>query len=188
MKRLIILIIFLIMVGGGFVLYYQAGTLPVDKNSQENKIFVIQKGEDSNSIVNNLYDQGLIRNKIVFFIVIKQLCLEKNIQAGDFRLNPSMSALEIAKFLTKGTLDTWLTLIEGTRKEEIAQIISQNLGIPETEFLKYADEGYLFPDTYLIPKNATATAVIEILKTNFNSRFSEDLRKKARQKNLTVNE
>lgn len=188
MKRLIILIIFLIVVGGGFYFYYQAGTLPVDKNIKEGKIFVVQKGERLDSIVNNLYDQKLIRNKIVFFLVVKQLGLEKNIQAGDFRLNQSMDAYQIANSLTKGTLDIWVTIIEGTRKEEIAQVISQNLGIPETEFLKYAEEGYLFPDTYLIPKDATAEAVIQIFKTNLERRFSDELKEKARQKNLTVDE
>lgn len=188
MKRLIILIIFLIVVGGGFYFYYQAGTLPVDKNIKEGKIFVVQKGERLDSIVNNLYDQKLIRNKIVFFLVVKQLGLEKNIQAGDFRLNQSMDAYQIANSLTKGTLDIWVTIIEGTRKEEIAQVISQNLGIPETEFLKYAQEGYLFPDTYLIPKDATTEAVIQIFKTNLERRFSDELKEKARQKNLTVDE
>lgn len=188
MKRLVILIIFLVLVGGGSYLYYRAGTLPVDKNAKESKIFVIQQGESLDNVVNSLYDQKLIRNKIVFYLVVKQLGLEKNIQAGDFRLTTSMDAFEIAKSLTKGTLDVWITIIEGSRKEEVAQQISQNLGIPETEFLKYADEGYLFPDTYLIPKDATATAVIEILKTNFNNRFSSDLRKSAKQKNLTVDE
>src|SRR3989344_1194569 len=188
MKRLIILIIFLLVVGGGFYFYYQAGTLPVEKNVKESKIFIVQKGEGLDSIINNLYDQKLIRNKIVFFLVVKQLGLEKNIQAGDFRLNQSMDAHQIANSLTKGTLDIWVTIIEGTRKEEIAQVISQNLGIPETEFLKYAQEGYLFPDTYLIPKDATAEAVIQILKTNLERRFSDDLKEKARQKNLTADE
>lgn len=188
MKRLIILIMFLLVVGGGFYFYYQAGTLPVDKNIKEGKIFVVQKGEGLDNVINNLHDQKLIRNKIVFFLVVKQLGLEKNIQAGDFRLNQSMDAYQIANSLTKGTLDIWVTIIEGTRKEEIAQVISQNLGIPETEFLKYAQEGYLFPDTYLIPKDATAEAVIQIFKTNLERRFSDELKEKARQKNLTVDE
>ncbi|MCL4376817.1 MAG: endolytic transglycosylase MltG, partial [Actinobacteria bacterium] len=98
--------------------------------------------------------------------------MDKKIQAGDFRLSPSMDANQIAKLLTHGTLDVWLTIIEGTRKEEVAQVVSQNLDIPEIEFLKYAKEGYLFPDTYLVPKNATAVAVIKLMEDNFNKKYN----------------
>ncbi len=55
-----------------------------------------------------------------------------------------MSAKEIANNLTHGTLDIWLTIIEGLRKEEIAQIVSQSTGIPETEFLRKATERNCF--------------------------------------------
>ena len=170
----------------GFYLYYQEGTLPVDKQSQESKVFVIRPGENLNDIANNLADQKLIRNKIVFYLVVKRFGIERNIQAGDFRLSPAMNTPELAKSLTHGTLDVWMTILEGMRKEEVAQVVAQSLNIPEIEFLKYAREGYLFPDTYLVPKNATAAAVIKIFEDNFNRRFTEELREKARNKGFTV--
>lgn len=188
MKRLIIFSGFILILSIGFFLYYREGTLPVDKKSQESKIFVIRQGENLNTIANNLADQKLIRNKVVFYLVVKRLGIERTIQAGDFRLSPAMDSHDIAKALTHGTLDVWITLIEGMRKEEVAQVVSQNLNIPETEFLKYAREGFLFPDTYLIPKTATAVAVIKIFEANFNKKFDEDLIKKAGGKNLTVDQ
>lgn len=188
MKRFIIFLIFVLIFSGGFYLYYKAGTLAVDKNSKESKIFVIQKGESLNGIANNLADQKLIRNKIVFYLIVKRLGIEREIQAGDFRLSASMDAYQIAKSLTHGTLDVWLTIIEGMRKEEIAQAVSQSLNIPETEFLKFAREGFLFPDTYLIPKDATAVAVIKIFEDNFNRRFDQRLKEITRRKELTIDE
>jgi len=169
-------------------LFYTQGIMPVDKNSNETKIFVIQRGESLKSIIDNLYRQNLIRNRLAFYLLVKKLGIEKKIQAGDFRLSPAMNAETIAKILTKGTLDIWVTIIEGLRKEEIAQIINQNFSIPESEFLKYAKEGYLFPDTYLIPKDATAEAIINILTKNFYRRFDENLRQKAKNKGLTEEE
>src|SRR3989344_1338446 len=188
MKRLIILIGLILVFAFGFYLYYKEGALPVDKKSLESKIFVIKPAENLNSIANNLANQKLIRNKVIFYFVVKKLGIERKIQAGDFRLSPAMDTNEIAKALTHGTLDVWLTVIEGMRKEEVAQIVSQNLNIPETEFLKYAREGYLFPDTYLVPKTATAVAVIKIFEDNFNAKFTSDLKEKADQKNLTVDQ
>lgn len=188
MKKLLILLVILTFSIGFFYLFYREGALPVNKIVKENKIFVVRRGEGLNSIVKNLSNDGLIRSKIIFYLVVKQLSIEKNIQAGDFRLSPAMDAYQIAKILTHGTLDQWITVIEGLRREEIAQLVSQNIGIPEVEFLKIAKEGYLFPDTYLIPKDATAGAVVDIFLANFNRKFDAALREKAKVNKLTNDE
>ncbi len=185
MKRIVVLIIFILVFGGGFLLYYREGLLPVDKNDASYKILVIPKGESLINITNDLAGAGLIRSKVAFFILVKRLGIDKDIQYGDFRLSPSEDALTIAQALTHGTLDTWITIVEGLRKEEIAQLITKEFNIPEAEFLKYAKEGYLFPDTYLIPKNATASAIIKILTDNFNKKYNQTLQKKAATLGLT---
>lgn len=172
----------------GFYLYFKEGSLPVNKNNKTTKIFVISKGESLTSIINRLSREGLIRNKLVFYLLVKKLGIEKKIQAGDFRLSPSMSAEEIAKNLTHGTLDLWVTIIEGLRKEEIAQIINQNFNIPEVEFIKFVKEGYLFPDTYLIPKNADLEMILKIFESNFNQKINENIRKEIKNKGLTLDE
>ena len=161
------------------VVYYLDGLKPVSKNAKASKIFVIQKGESLNSIIKRLYQEKLIRSRVVFYLLVKRLGIEKRIQAGDFRLSSSMTAEEIAKSLTHGTLDIWVTVIEGLRKEEVAQIVSKNLGLPESVFITQAQEGYLFPDTYLIPKNADVEMVIKIFQNNFRKKFTDDLKRKA---------
>lgn len=182
MKRnLIFLLISLFLLMFGWF-YYKEGLIPVNKKDNSTKIFVIQKGESLNSIVKRLYKEDLIRSRVVFFLLVKKMGIEKKIQAGDFRLSPSMSAEEIAKTLTHGTLDIWVTIVEGLRKEEIASIIAKNFNIPEIEFIKYAKEGYLFPDTYLFPKNADAQMIIKIMTDNFNRKFDQSLREKAKKR------
>jgi len=185
MKKLYILLFLLILITVSFYIFYKEGSLPVNKSSQISKIFVIKQGEPLDTIVNNLANEGLIRNKIVFYLIVKKLGIERKIQAGDFRISENMNASEVATNLTHGTLDVWVTLIEGMRKEEMAQVISNQLGIPEVEFDKLADEGYLFPDTYLVPKTATVETVLLIIKNNFNNKFDEPLRTLAKNKKLT---
>lgn len=188
MKKFYIFLTVSIIFATSFYLYYKEGTLPVNRNEKTSKIFVIQKGETLSSIAKSLENEGLIRNKLVFYLVIKKMGIEKKIQAGDFRLSPSMDVYDIASNLTHGTLDIWVTIIEGLRKEEVAQIISKSFDIPEIEFITKAKEGYLFPDTYLIPRDSSAEAIINILTSNFKSKFDTDLQNKARQKGLTENE
>lgn len=175
MKRLLVLFTIIIIISIGFYLYYREGRLAVNKNDKTSKIFVIKKGNSLNTIANNLANEGLIRNKIIFYLIVKQMGLETKIQAGDFRLSPSFDIYQIIKELTHGTLDVWVTIIEGLRKEEIAQIINRNLDVPESEFLKFSKEGYLFPDTYLIPKDATSSSIVNIFLNNFNKRYSENI-------------
>ena len=188
MKKTKTIFAIIIITAIGLYLFLKEGSLAVNRNDKTSKIFVVRSGEGLSEIANNLSKEDLIRNKLVFYLVVKQLRIEKKIQAGDFRLSSSMDVYQIAKNLTHGTLDIWLTIIEGLRKEEIAQIVSQSLNIPEIEFLKEAKEGYLFPDTYLIPRQATAGGIFEILTNNFYRRFNAQLRQLAKKNNLTEKE
>ncbi len=187
MKKLMILVVFIICLLTAGYLIYREGSLPVDKTDESPKIFTVAKGESLNSITNKLSSEGLIRNKLVFYLIVKQLGIEKNIQAGDFRLSASMKADEIAKSLTHGTVDTWITIIEGLRKEEIAELIAQKYKIPENEFTGMADEGYLFPDTYSIPDGASSEKIISILEDNFDKKF-EQIKDQADKNNLSEEE
>lgn len=180
----ILLIIFII----GFSIYFYEGSLPAQPQSSEKETFIIAKGDSINKITNNLYDQKLIRNKLVFFLTIKKLGIENKIQAGLFRLDPSMKAGDVARALTRGSDDIWVTVIEGLRKEEIAQLLSAELGIPESEFIKKAEEGMLFPDTYLMPRGATIDQVLGVFKSNFEAKYTEELREDARKTGFTDTE
>lgn len=186
-KPWISLVVFLIIATSAFF-YYKEGTLPVDKNNNEPVLFVIRKGEDLNSIIQNLEKEKLIRNRVVFFFIVKQMGIEKDIQAGTFRLSTAMTPNLIAKELTQGSEDIWVTIIEGLRQEEIADVIARDLGIPTAEFLQSAREGYLFPDTYLIPRTASAETVHKILADNFDSKYTDEIAAKAKARGLSQDE
>lgn len=156
----------LILISISFYLFYSEGSLPVNKKSTTSKIFVIKSGESLDTIVNNLDNEDLIRNKIIFYLIVKKLGIERKIQAGEFQLSPNMSAVEVASNLTHGTSDSSVTLIEGMRKEEMAEIISKNFNIPSIEIERQTNEGYIFPDTYMAPKNANFETIKSIISSN----------------------
>lgn len=152
------------------------------------KIFVIRKGESLASVANRLKEEGLIKSSLAFRLLVLAKGLAGNVQAGDFRLRPSLTTEEIAYFLTHGTLDVWLTFPEGWRREEFGRRLATNLeDFDYQEFLNLTEnlEGYLFPDTYLIPKDASPSAVIKIFSRNFEKKFSSELEKQAKEKGLT---
>lgn len=188
MKKLLVLVIAVLFFGGGFYLYFRSGTLPFNKTDNTSKTVEIKSGESLESIINTLHKEDLIRNKLAFYLVIKMKGLDRKLQAGDFRLSPAMSAYDIADALTHGTSDVWVTLIEGTRREEMAEVISRELSIPEVEIVSQSQEGYLFPETYRLPKDASAASIIGILTKTYNEKFTQELKQLAAKKGLTEKE
>lgn len=188
MKKSTIFIVVLTLFIAGIYFWWEDGLSPVNPQDKTEKIFVIQKGTGLKEIASNLGKEGLIKNHIVFFLYTRKQRLEGKIQAGDFRLSPSMTAEKIAETLTHGTLDVWITIPEGKRAEEIADLLSTNIPSYKESWRSrlVANEGYLFPDTYLIPKDADVDLVLAIMKGNFDKKFAQiDFPNKS---NLTKNE
>jgi len=173
--------------------WFNWGTKPKSNiKDQKVKIFVIQKGEATDSIVKKLHKDGFIRSSSAFKLLLYKEGLIGKIQAGDFRLSSTMNAQKIAQELTHGTLDSWITLIEGWRSEEIGSyLVNQGFDIDINYWLSIINhsnfEGFLFPDTYLIPKEASAEAVIKILRDNFDQKI-EALVPSIQKSNLDLKE
>lgn len=169
-------------------LYYQQAKKPVNPVSKESVKFTIEQGEDVRTISERLEDDNLIRSGVVFYLKARLTDFGQNIQAGDFILSPAMDMKEIAQELLHGTADIRLTIPEGWRKEEIATKITTEFDFPESEILKDAREGYLFPDTYLISKDATGSQIIKMMEDNF-SKKTANLNKTALNKhNITFDD
>ena len=173
MKKIIIVLVILIISSIITLFWWQNGLLPANSSNKTPKIFVINNGDGVKEITNNLKKEGLIRDSIVFFLFTRINGLDRQIQAGDFRLNPSMNTLEIANALTHGTLDIWVTIPEGVRAEEIADILKAKIPTYEESFREELNknEGYLFPDTYLIPRDADITMILTLLKNTFATKY-----------------
>ena len=181
--------IFLVLVFLGFFLYFSNLRAP-DPTDREEKSFVISSGEGLKSIAYRLEQAGLIRNSWAFIVLVYQQNLDQKIQAGDFWLSASMPAKEIAQELTSGSLDTWVTIIPGFRAEEVALVLKEKLsGFDKVWFenLK-VKEGYLMPDSYLVPKNASWADFWQIINKNYQSKVSEEILIKAKNQGLNEEE
>lgn len=187
-QKIYVLLGLLLVIGTILILWWKQSVQPVNPNEKTPVVFTINKGESVRNIAEKLQKEGLIRSALSFFLLARFGGTADNIQAGDFRLNPAMNLYSVATALSHGTTDVWLTIPEGFRKEEIATKIAHELAIPETEFNKVAKEGYMFPDTYLIPKEATATGVVSLFLANFNYKITSAEIEKAKQRSLSLDE
>jgi UPF0755 protein len=187
-SRFIIFFFVVVVAGWCGWLWWNNSISPVDPKDTTPVVFEVKSGDGVKIIASNLATQNLIRSSTGFYVLVKVLGIERQIQAGEFRLNRAMNAKDVAEQLTHGITDQWVTILEGWRDEEIATKLSQDLNIPEVEFLKYTKEGYMFPDTYLIPQNATAAAVAQIFLDNFDKKVTAKMRSDAIKSGLTLNE
>jgi|SRR3989344_5054558 len=175
----ILLIVILVIVGWW---NSQLGPASSDKSTKD---IVVPKGQSLSQIADQLKKEELIKSSLIFQIYVRQKGMGDKLQAGLFKLSPSMSSEEIIKVLTSGPEGIWVRLIEGWRIEEQAEEINKQLNIDNKEFLKIAKEGYMFPDSYLFPKEATADYVVEKLETTFDQKYSQDLKAKIKAQGLT---
>ena len=176
--------IFFLLVG---FFWFQNSILPRSK-TQEFKTFVITPGESLEKISKRLQEEGIIKNSLTFRILAAGAGFSKKVQAGSFRLSSTESATQILVNLTKGTFDVWVTIPEGFRLEEIADLLNQKLGIDKEEFINLSREGLMFPDTYLIPKKTAALVVTNIMMDNFDKRINENLANEIKKSGLTLDQ
>lgn len=190
-KKLPIFLIIVVGLAIGIALWWTTSLAPVNPASRSDTAFVISKGDEVRDIARKLHDQGLIRDQIAFFLLIKKLGIEKNIQAGTFQISPSQSASEIALALTKGTDDMRITVIEGLRSEEIleqlrSQITATVAGSTDVTVKDWkADEGKLFPDTYVVPKEITLPDFRALMLKNFAIKFTSQMQTDVAKNGLT---
>ncbi len=170
-KFLLLVFVFLLaIVVAGYWFYKNIGPVSSNKNFSS---FLISKGQSASFVASKLESAGLIKNAYTFRIYLRITGQSAKIQTGEFRLSPSMSLFQIVDQLQKGPIELWVTIPEGLRREEIATRFAANLDKDQSfvaDFLKNSqgEEGYLFPDTYLFPKDVTAAAVVKKMLANFD--------------------
>ncbi len=166
---------FLFLVFLGVYGFFLFNLSPPDKAGQPTT-FVINQGDGLSTIAKRLNKHRFIRQQHLFIAYSYYLGLNKKLQAGSFQLSSSLSAKEIIETLSQGgNHDYWLKIQEGWRLEEIPQAFPENIQITGQEFIASAQnqEGYLFPDSYLIPPDYTVSQILQLIKSNFDQKFSQ---------------
>lgn len=169
--------------------------------------FLVKSNDTPAGIARRLTEAKLISRPIDFLLPLYQNGLETDIQAGTYQILPTSSTADMVALLrhSKGEFVT-LRVIEGWRLSQIALEVEKVFGIPAAAFTKAAVvgpynyayltgvpagttlEGYLWPDTYYFPPEATATDVIKTMLLNFDRRVGPALIKAASKRSVTVSE
>ena len=163
--------------------------------SSEKFSFIITKGSGAVHIGQKLEKEGFIRSAFAFKLYTQITNTSKQIKAGQYTLSKNQPLTNLLTQLKKGPSGIWITVPEGKRKEEVLDIFLQNLSFEDrsksdftTQFLSLTSdsEGYLFPDTYLVPIDSSPELVFNTLRSTFDKKTSEIL--KSNTAKLSTNE
>ncbi|MGC5032110.1 endolytic transglycosylase MltG [Micromonospora sp. DT229] len=142
-----------------------------------------------------LRDAGVIKSTKAFIEAAEENSRSRNIQSGTYKLRKQMSGeLALAAMLDPANrIVNGITIPEGRTAKSIFKLLSDKTDIPVKEFeaaakdpeklgvpdwwfkrddgkkSKKSIEGFLFPDTYEIPPNATAETILGQMVDHFLS-------------------
>ncbi|QEK12114.1 endolytic transglycosylase MltG [Crassaminicella thermophila] len=209
-NRMIIFIFSIVILLGGFKLYFDKQVGPVNANSDNEVTIEIPIGASTNKIAKILKEKNVVNNELAFRILSKLSKTDGKMQAGIYLLKVNMSANEIINTLVKGETikDTVkFTIPEGFEFNQIVDRLETKGLINRDEFVRIANygdfeykflrdvpkgqnrlEGYLFPDTYEVSKNASEREIIIKMLNRFDDIFVDTYYNRAKELNMSVNE
>jgi UPF0755 protein len=174
MKKFSFLVVLILLVIGGTAVWWIGSTSAVNTADAKERPFVINKGESVREIATDLKNDGFIKDTVAFFLLIKTNGLDGKIQAGQFYISPAMNMQQIVHALQVGTHDMRITIPEGKRAEEIADVLEENFTSynPSWRDILNKQEGYLFPDTYSFSKDATIGQIVKTMTDTFEAKYT----------------
>jgi len=176
----------------------------------EPKVLVVEKGDGVNQVAFKLKDRDILAQTFNFETLLWLRKQENKLQAGEYKLEPGISAKELANTLVTGNAlpqEIQITIPEGfTSKDIEKRLVEKGLATQETfanaiknyrsNFSGQEDygktlpslEGYLFPDTYKFYKDASIEEIINKMLSNFDKKLTTDLRDEIKSQGKSIHE
>ncbi len=157
-------------------------TSPADP-AAPTRVFVVSPGSGLGQVARELEDEGVVRSHRILTVLGRYRGVDRHLRAGEYELSPAMSPFEILAMFAEGRVKTYeVVLPEGITSVEIARrLAAQGLVDPDA-FLAFVHapdsaqalgvegpglEGYLFPETYRLPRGLPPREIARTLVAQF---------------------
>ena len=162
----------------------------------------VPTGAGPRTIGARLVAAGVVRDDLTFRVALWLTGRARALKAGEYRFAEPMSAVQVAELLARGEIYTRpVTFREGLTIAEMADVYaSSGLGTREAFLAAGTDaslvrdldplatdlEGYLFPDTYPVPRQTPAATLVAQMVRGFRAALPPDLMARAAADGLSV--
>ena len=190
-----------------FVIIPLAGSSPYTGERGVPVYFTVRPGMSVSEIGKELYERGIIDSEMKFWWTAKLNGFENKVKSGTFAMQTGMTPRDALEILVYGnTVTIRFTIPEGFSVRDIAQRLDDeglvkadafiSLAktyrpypyVEEHENVRYAVEGFLFPDTYEINGEFDAARIMQMMAENFDRRLTKEMRDRAREMDLSIYE
>lgn len=191
LRRLFLLVLVLGIIGAGGAWWtWKQFDVPY-RGFTDQEVFVeLPPGSSTADIAGRLAAMGVVRDPLMFRLAVRYAKADRHLQAGEYRFFEAASPNAIITRLRRGdTFNHTVTFPEGLTAREMGAIFERaDLGT-EQDFVRAAGdrsliadldpaaknlEGYLFPSTYSLPRNAGAPGFVRAMVKAFRKELSAD--------------
>jgi UPF0755 protein len=164
----------------------------------------IPHGATFRQAIEILHGQKLIRDKSIFLLLGRLTGADRRIRAGFYSIWSNMSPLDIFRIIRSGQIIEYeIKILEGDSLLEISEQFAKNNIMDKEKFLELATnrnfldsyeieaqsiEGYIFPDTYKIPKGVLPEDAVGSMIDKMREKFSYEILCRMDEKGVTENE
>jgi UPF0755 protein len=175
--------------------------LPIGNKNIEVRI---PKGATYREAIEIFFKEGIIHDRTFFLIIGRITGLDRKIRAGYYSIFKSMNTLDLLKILRRGQIIEYeVTIVEGDSLWEVAEKLAAKGIVTQEEFFRLASdedflasfgidavsfEGYLFPETYNIPKGMEPQEAIGMMINTFREKYSDKMEERAEELHFTERE
>jgi UPF0755 protein len=163
----------------------------------------VTDGMSFKTIAAKLQQEGIIRYRGYFEIIGRLEGISRKVRVGYYGLGAHMSMWEVLDALRKGKVIEYEVVIpEGYNLYQIAWTLTGTplISSDPRDFIKVATnkefvhslgipadtlEGYLFPDTYFLPKGITVQDIAKRMVQRYRTVFSDSYRRRAEEMGFT---
>lgn len=172
-------------------------------------VYTVPGDASASRIGDDLEALGIVRSGRQFALLVRLMGLQGRLTAGEHEFEKGRSTLAAIEVVTSQEIVPTLrvTLPEGLRFEEMADLVDASGIATRREFLdavaaarlpaELGDtgrpegqslQGYLFPDTYIVPVGTTASELVQLMLRTFVRRFTPELRASVQARGLTIHQ
>ena len=162
---------------------------PADGIPTEGVIISVKAGESLDDIAGRLQAEGAIRSPVFLKVLSRLRSTEGSFKVGSYRVEHGTSTLGVHDILVSGSEVLYkVTIPEGWTLARIADILQAESIVDAAAFISAASseeilqefpiagasvEGFLYPDTYLFPRDFPADQVVRHMVEQFFEVISE---------------
>ncbi len=168
------------------------------------KIIRIEPGMSVDQVAGLLYRNRIIANLFYFKVYYRLFFPGRKMRSGDYLFDRPLSMRQVIDKLYEGKVILLkITVKEGLSAEEIGRYLEDEQILRAADFrdacgkvalIRDLDpqardlEGYLFPDTYLVPQDIRALDLVGMMVKHFRQNISNEVKWRARDIHLTIRE